>query len=167
MLNSRNFDSTLSSNTLQATSIKLLMPQAKKEIVRLHVIPKSIVSNRDIKFMSYFWRSLWKQFSSNLLFSSTSHPQTDGQTKVTNPTLGNLLRRLSGDKPRQWDLALAQAEFAFKNMVNCSTGKCPFEIVYTRVPRRTLDLANLPISIDLSGEAFIIADRIKTIHEEV
>lgn len=121
-----------------------------REIVRLHGIPTSIVSNRGGKFMSYLWRSLWRKFSTNLLFSSTSHSKTDGQTWVTNWTLENILWCLSGDKPRQWDLTLAQVEFTFNNMINCSTGKCPFEIVYTQVPRLTLDLVNLPICVDLS-----------------
>lgn len=52
-------------------------------------------------------------------------------------------------------------------MVNRSTGKWPFEIVYTHTPRLTLDLANLPIFVDLSAEANIMADQIKNIHEEV
>lgn len=100
-----------------------------REIVRLHKIPKSIVSDRDVKFMSYFWCSLWKRFSTSLLFSSTSHPQTDGQIEVTNRTLGNILHYLGGDKPHQGDLNLAQAEFSFNNMTNQSTYKSPFEIV--------------------------------------
>lgn len=52
-------------------------------------------------------------------------------------------------------------------MVNLSIGKCLFEIVYTHVPKLTLDLANLPVSVDLSAKANIMADQIKNIHEEV
>lgn len=52
-------------------------------------------------------------------------------------------------------------------MVNHSRGKCSFKIFYTHVPRLNLDLANLPVSVDLSVEATIMADRIKNIHEEV
>ena len=58
----------------------------------------------------------------------TSHPQTDGQTEVTIHTLGNLLRFLTGEKAKQWDLFLAQSEFSFNHMVNYSTGKSPFDI---------------------------------------
>ena len=42
-----------------------------------------------------------------LKFSSTFHPQTDGQTKVVNRSLGNLLRCLVGNKPSNWEMVLA------------------------------------------------------------
>lgn len=91
----------------------------------------------------------------------------DEQTEVTNRTLGNPIRCLSGSRPKQWDLSLTQAEFCFNNMKNRSTGKCPFEIVYTRVSRLTFDLANFPSFVDVSNEVENMVERIEELHHQV
>lgn len=66
---------------------------------------------------------------SNLLYSSAYHPQTVWKREVVNHNLGNMLRSLSGNKLGQWDLILAQAEFAYNDSVNKYVGKSPFQIV--------------------------------------
>lgn len=62
-----------------------------KEVVRLHGISRSIISDRDTKFVGNFWKTLWKILGTYLHFSSTYHPQTDGQTEVVNQILGDML----------------------------------------------------------------------------
>lgn len=94
------------------------------EIMRLRGIPKTIMSDLDVKFVSHLWRTLWKSLGSKLQFSSSHHPQTDGQTEVANRSLGNLLRTLVGEQPKKWELILPHAEFAYNRSVNCTTQEC-------------------------------------------
>ncbi|KAK9168962.1 hypothetical protein Syun_001102 [Stephania yunnanensis] len=73
-----------------------------KEIVRLHGVPRFVISNRNMKFVSHFWRRLWKKFGTKLQFTSAYHPKMNGQTKVVNRTLGGMLCFLVGEHPKQW-----------------------------------------------------------------
>jgi hypothetical protein len=61
------------------------------EIVYLHGVSNTIVSDRDAKFLSHFWRTLWLKLGTKFLFSTTCYPQTDGQTEVANCTLSTIL----------------------------------------------------------------------------
>ncbi|KAE8672957.1 putative Quercetin 3-O-methyltransferase 1 [Hibiscus syriacus] len=136
-----------------------------KEIVRLHGVPRSITSDRDTKFISHLWKSLWGKLGMQLNFSSAYHPQTDGQTEVVNRSLGNLLRCLAGTKPKQWDLALPQAEFAYNRSKNRTTSLSPFEIVYGQNPSEVLDLAPIPHIGHFSPKADEMAKYLRGIHE--
>jgi hypothetical protein len=61
-----------------------------KEVIRLHIFPRSIVYDRDTKFVGHLWRTLWKKLGTSLSFSSVYHPQMDGQTEVVNKSLEDL-----------------------------------------------------------------------------
>ena len=105
-----------------------------KEIVRLHGIPVSIVSDRDPVFMSSFWRELFKMQGTQLRVSSAYHPESDGQTEVVNRCLETYLRCFISDQPRTWMNWVHWAEYWFNTTFHSATEKTPFEIVYGRPP---------------------------------
>jgi hypothetical protein len=111
-----------------------------KEVIRLHSLPRSIVSDQDTKCVGNFWRTLWKKLGTKLSFNSVYHPQMDGQTEAVNKSLGDLLRSLVIEHHSQWDNILPHVVFAYNDSVNRSTGKSPFQIVYGIQPRGISEL---------------------------
>jgi hypothetical protein len=103
------------------------------EIVRLHGIPTSIVSDCDPVFTSTFWRALFKASGTTLLMSSVS-PQTDGQTDTVNKAISMYLRCLTGDRPRQWLRWLPWAEYVYNTAYHTALQETPFRVVYGRDP---------------------------------
>ncbi|GBG70267.1 hypothetical protein CBR_g6396 [Chara braunii] len=94
-------------------------------VVRDHDLPLSIISDRDPRFTNRFWRRLHEVYGTQFRFSSSYHPQTDGQTEITNRTLGDILRKIVRDN-QQWDLHLAHAEIAYNHAVSPATGMSPY-----------------------------------------
>jgi hypothetical protein len=99
-------------------------------IVRLHGMPLSIVSDRDRVFLSNFWRSLFQLHDTALCYSSSYHPQSDGQTEVINRILEQYLRCYTYDNPKKWLEWLPWAEYSYNTSVHSSTKMSPFEAVY-------------------------------------
>ena len=136
-----------------------------KAIVRLHGFPNNIVSDRDTIFLGYFWRTLWKKIDNKLSFSSTYHPQTDGQTEVVNKSLGNILKSLVGEHPKQWDQVLAQEEFAYNDSHKRSTSQSLFHIFYGMDPRGVREVRNLGKEQLRSSKEEDFSLEIQAIHE--
>jgi hypothetical protein len=104
------------------------------DIVRLHGIPQSIVSDRDTVFTSTFWKELMSLLGTKLHMSTAFHPQTDGQSEAANRVIIMYLRCLTGDRPRQWVRWLPWAEFVFNTAYQSSLRDTPFRVVYGREP---------------------------------
>ncbi|KAL4379335.1 hypothetical protein GQ457_02G026310 [Hibiscus cannabinus] len=115
-----------------------------RDIMRIHGIPKSIVSDRDVKFLSHFWKTLWCKLGTKLMFSTTCHPQTDGQTEVVNRVLSTLLHSIIKKNIKTWEDCLPHVEFAYNHSVHSATKMSPFEVVYGFNPITPLDLLPLP-----------------------
>ena len=115
----------------------------------------------------HFWHTLWRKMGTQLHFSSSHHLQTDGQTEVVNRSLGNLLRSLVGENPRQLDLVLSQAEFAYNRSHNRTTGKTPFEVVTGVNPITPLDLTPLPTTTHFSSSGEAQAQQVQQMHAQI
>jgi hypothetical protein len=137
-----------------------------REIIRLHGIPNTIVSDRDAKFLSHFWRSLWNKLGTKLLFSTTCHPQTDGQTEVVNRTLSTMLRAVLDKNLKRWEDCLPHVEFAYNHATHSSTKMCPFQIVYGYIPRAPIDLFSLDAADAPHIDAVAHVEQMINLHEQ-
>lgn len=109
-------------------------------VFRHHGVPKSLVSDRDTKFTAAFWREMHKSLGTKLNMSTSNHPQTDGQTERANRTLEDMLRAYVSPHHDDWDEHLVNAEFAYNDSVNATTGFTPFYLNYGRHPTTPLSL---------------------------
>ena len=114
-----------------------------KEIFRLHGMLKEIVSDRDTKFTSNFWKSLMVGLETKLLFSTAYHPQTDGQTERVNQILEDILRMHVMHQPKKWEDYLPLVEFAYNNGYQESLKMSPFRVLYGRLCNTPVSWSNL------------------------
>ncbi|KAA0060066.1 DNA/RNA polymerases superfamily protein [Cucumis melo var. makuwa] len=106
------------------------------KIVSQYGVPVSIVSDRDPRFTSKFWPSLQKAIGTGLKFSTSFHPQTNGQSERTIQTLEDMLRACVLQLKGIWDTHLPLMEFAYNNNYQSSIGMAPYKALYGR-PCRT------------------------------
>nr|GEV54828.1 putative reverse transcriptase domain-containing protein [Tanacetum cinerariifolium] len=101
-----------------------------KEVVTRHRIPVSIISDRDPRFVSNFWRSFQSALGTRLDMSTVYHPETDGQSERTIQTLEDMLRACAIDFGKGWVNHLPLVEFSYNNSYHASIKAAPFEALY-------------------------------------
>jgi hypothetical protein len=99
-------------------------------IVKLHGLPCSIVSDHDPVFTSTMWTELFALAGVKLRLCSAFRPQTNGQSEVTNRVLGVYLRCLASDRPRSWLSWLPWAEFYFNTCFQSALRTMSFKVVF-------------------------------------
>jgi hypothetical protein len=111
-------------------------------VVKLHGVPLTIISDRDRVFTCHFWRELIKALGTKLNYSTAYHPQTDGQSERVNQYLKQYLRCAVQDNPKHWRKWLSLAEF-FHSSLGCSS----FKALYKTEPNFG-GMPNLTVSSD-------------------
>lgn len=105
-----------------------------RSVYRFHGLPLKMISDRDARFTGKFLTSLASSLQIRQAFSTSFHPQTDGQTEITNRFLEDVLRHYVSPYHTDWDHYLHLVEFAINNSQNASTGMSPFFAVFGRHP---------------------------------
>src|SRR3954447_17511957 len=129
-----------------------------KTIFRNFGLPRVIISDRDPKFTSLFWKSLFKTMGTKLAMSTAFHPQSDGQTERANRTLEQVLRNYISYKQDDWDKYLVYAEFAYNNSVQASTGYSPFKLLYSQDATTWSTIATQQESSHVPAAQALLAD---------
>lgn len=123
-------------------------------IYKLHGLPQALISDRDRIFTSAIWQNLFKLFDTQLLMSSSYHPQTDGQTERLHQCLESFLRCVVSTCPKQWHKWLATAEFRYNTAYHIALGRTPFEVLYGHPPRH-LGITNKAAAIPSDLEEWL------------
>ncbi|KAL8097505.1 hypothetical protein AgCh_030581 [Apium graveolens] len=113
-------------------SLEKLVKLYLDEIVMRHGVPVSIVSDRDPRFNSRFWRQFHDHLGTKLKMSTAYHPQTDGQSERTIQMIEDMLRTCAIDFKGNWDDHLPLIEFSYNNSYHASIGIPPYEALYGR-----------------------------------
>ncbi|KAL0430619.1 UNVERIFIED_CONTAM: Transposon Ty3-I Gag-Pol polyprotein [Sesamum radiatum] len=125
-----------------------------KEVYRLHSAPRVIVSDRDSIFLSAFWKELFHLLGTTLAYSSSYHPQTDGQMEVLNHCLETYLCCFVSEEPHRWSQFLPLAEFWYNTFHHSSIGMSPFQALYGHLPPSILGYSPGSTKIPSLDESF-------------
>ena len=127
--------------TWKNASAVLVAEQFFERIVRDKGMPLEIVSDRDPKFTSNFWKTLWKTTGTHLKLSTSRHQSIDGQSEIAIRIIEEVLRSQVNYKQDNWVRQLASIEFALNNTKSTAIGLTPFNVETGRDPLVPLDLS--------------------------
>jgi hypothetical protein len=112
-----------------------------REISRLHGVPKTIVSDRDSRFMSTVWQEMFRLVSTALTPSTSYDPQIDGQTKIVNKLVEGYLRNYVAGQQKVWVKWFHLGEYCCNTTKDVSIGMTPFRALYNYDPLSFVEIA--------------------------
>jgi hypothetical protein len=118
-------------------------------VVKLHGVPRTILSDKDKVFTNTFWKELFRLLDTQLCMSSSYHDQTDGQSKRVNQCLETYLRCAISSTPKQWLKWLSLAELWYNSSYHTSFKCSPFKALYGMDP----SFGSAPVLSDTDNEA--------------
>ncbi|GAA5974657.1 hypothetical protein JCM11641_007043 [Rhodosporidiobolus odoratus] len=135
-------------------SAEVVADRYYESVFRRFGLQQSLVSDRDPKFTSRFWRALHEQLGTDLCFSSSAHPQTDGRSEVTNKMVGQVLRAFCADEQEAWAEKTALVEFSINSSPSYATSLAPFSAPHGFIPSSwpTVPWTSLDEGIQSRGE---------------
>lgn len=106
-------------------------------------VPEKIISDRDRRFVSTFWKTLMEKAGTKVALTTAYHPQGNGQSERTNRTVEAMLRILVMELPKNvsWVDLLPTVELAHNSTPNTTTGLSPYKMLYTAAPKTFGEMA--------------------------
>nr|GEY07223.1 putative reverse transcriptase domain-containing protein [Tanacetum cinerariifolium] len=141
-------------------TLEKLIRQYLKEVVSKHGVPVLIISDRDGKFTSHFWKSLNKALGTQLDMSTAYHPETDGQSERTIQTLEDMLGACVLDFGKGWDKYFLLVEFSYNNSYHTSIKAAPFEALYGRKCRSPICWVESYVDVRRKPLEFQVGDKV-------
>ena len=138
-----------------------------RDVVRLHGLASSIVSDRDSKFTSRFWTELHRLLGGKLLMSTAFHPQTDGVSERAIQTVSQILRSVIRPDQSDWVERLPLVEFAMNSSASATTGFAPFELNYGYMPRMIQTFAPVAVMPGVRDFAERAVDNLCMAHDSI
>ncbi|KAH9679078.1 hypothetical protein KPL71_025968 [Citrus sinensis] len=131
-----------------------------KIVVKIHGFPSSIISDRDLVFLSQFWNQLLTLSGTSLQHSTAYHPQTDGQTEVVNCSLEKYLRAFTQEKPKTWVSLISWAEFCYNSSYHSGLKMTPYQALFGRLPPTIPPYVKSSTSIQALDEILLERDKL-------
>ena len=111
-----------------------------EQVILKHGLPEHLISDRDPRWTSEFWRAIARELNLHLSLSSSHHPQHDGQTEIVNQTVETMLRAFVNTDRSSWAKWLPFVNHAYNTSVHSSTGYSPHFLLYGKEASTELDI---------------------------